>query len=129
MALQILLPVAGLALLLVVAGFFASNLARNFLQAAGYASATLVICSLSLGALLNGRGSPYNQLAPESLFDSHHCKPCHHLHALIWLAWLNFKSFHENWHLWRRNILSLASAFVFIAVISPAIYNRAWEYS
>ena len=47
--------------------------------------------------------------------------------ALLGLAYLNFKHFHENWRLWRRNLLGLTGALLFIIVSSAVIYNRVWE--
>ena len=46
---------------------------------------------------------------------------------MLWLAYLNFKNFRDGWPLWRRNLLGLAGACLFIVVTSAALYNRAWE--
>jgi hypothetical protein len=44
-----------------------------------------------------------------------------------WLAWRNFNYFQERGRVWRRNVLGLATAIVFIFISSAALYNRAWE--
>jgi hypothetical protein len=47
--------------------------------------------------------------------------------ALLWLAYRNFKEFHESRRLWRRNLVGLTTALAFVVVASAALYNRIWE--
>ena len=111
------------------AGFFASTLARNFLQALSIAIATILSCILfvSLVIFISKQQMPFfgitlwHPLLP--ILFATPVIPA----TLLWLAYLNFEHFHENWHLWRRNMLGLAGALLFIVLSSVVIYNRAWE--
>ena len=111
-----------------VAAFFASTLARNFLQALGLAIATILSCVLFVLFVVNLGNQPvffgmtlWHPILP--LFIAIPVVPA----TLLWLANLNFKHFHENWRLWRRNLLGVLGAYGFIIVISAALYNRVWE--
>jgi ABC-type transport system involved in multi-copper enzyme maturation permease subunit len=116
---------------LALVSFFASTLARSFLQAVGYGIATFIGCML---------------LIP--VFNSVHIFFLYHIFlyhvpgqsilpvvvtvptlivTLFWLAYLNFKNFRAGWPLWRRSLLGFAGAFVFIVVTTAALYNRVWE--
>lgn len=109
--------------------FFASTLARNFLQALSIAIATILSCVsfILLVAFIGEQQmtffgiTPWHPLLP--ILIAILVIPA----TLLWLAWLNFKHFHENWRLWRRNLLGVTGALLFIVVSSAAIYNRAWE--
>ena len=123
------ISIVALAAGLVWVGFFASTLARNFLQAISIAIATILSCILFVPLVLFISKqqttffgfTPWTPLLP--ILIAIPVIPA----ALLGLAYLNFKHFHENWRLWRRNLLGLAGALLFIVVSSAAIYNRAWE--
>jgi ABC-type transport system involved in multi-copper enzyme maturation permease subunit len=110
-------------------GFFASTLAKNFLQALSIAFATILGCVLFVPLVIiisKQRMTffdiiPWHPLLP--ILIAILVIPA----TLLWLAWLNFKHFHENWRLWQRNIVGIGGALLFIIVSSAAIYNRAWE--
>ena len=111
-----------------VAAFFASTLAKNFLQALGLAVATILSCVLFVLFVVNLGNQPvflgmtlWQPILP--LFMAIPVVPA----TLLWLASLNFKHFHENWRLWRRNLLGILGAYGFVIVISAALYNRVWE--
>jgi hypothetical protein len=120
------LCLVALAAWLVVVTFFASTLARSFLQAVGYAIATFIGCTMLIPAFTRGRmlfldSAPVHALLPLAI-----AVPTL-IVTLLWLAYLNFKNFRDGWPLWRRNLLGLAGAFVFIVATSAALYNRVWE--
>jgi hypothetical protein len=48
--------------------------------------------------------------------------------TLLLLAYLNFKNFRSGWPLWRRNLLVMAGAAIFVVASSTALYNRVWEF-
>jgi hypothetical protein len=108
---------------LALVSFFASTLAKSFLQAVGLGIATFFIS----GTLLISR--------PAIFHDSMSMFPLLMLViavptlivTLLWLAYLNFKNFRDGWPLWRRNLLGFGGAFVFIVATSVAFYNRVWE--
>jgi len=112
---------------LALVSFFASSLARNFLQAAGIAIVTFIGCVMLIPAIVNGR-IPFYSRSPVAhpVLTLFVAVPTITV-ALIWLAYFNFKNFRDGWPLWRRNLLGLAGAVVFITASSSAIYNRAWE--
>ena len=109
-----------------VAGFFGSSLARHFLQAIGYSIVTLITCSLTLSAFMEGRMFGFDRIPFESLLTVFIAAPVL-VGTLLWLSWLNFTNFREGWALWRRNLISFVTAIVFITITTHAIYNRAWE--
>ncbi len=47
--------------------------------------------------------------------------------AVLWLIYRNFSYFHESGRLWRRNVMGIVGALLFVFVSSALIYNRAWE--
>jgi hypothetical protein len=111
-----------------VTAFFASTLARNFLQALGFAIATILSCILFVLFVMDLGNQPvffgmtlWRPILPFLIAIP--VVPA----TLLWLANLNFKYFHENWRLWRRNLLGVLGAYGFIIVISAALYNRVWE--
>ena len=113
-----------LALGLALAGFYASTLAKNFLQALGAAVVVIIGCVLftsfagHLHSLLGIAWNPTLTICVSILTT---------LTAVPWLAWRNFNYFQESGRVWRRNILGLATAILFIFISSAALYNRAWE--
>ncbi len=115
---------AGLALV----SFFASTLARSFLQAMGMAVATLFVCATLVPVLTDGRilftghGNYYSkQFLPLAIGVPTV------MVVLLWLAYLNFNQYREGWPLWRRNLLGLAGAVLFSIAGSNALYHRVWE--
>jgi ABC-type transport system involved in multi-copper enzyme maturation permease subunit len=111
------------------AGFFASTLTKNFLQALG--TAIVIITAGCLFVSLNGFISVMNVTVFgvtlwRSALPILIAVPVIPV-ALLWLAWLNFGHFPEGWRLWRRNVLGFVVALAFVAVSSAAIYNRVWE--
>jgi hypothetical protein len=109
---------------LALAGFFASSLTKNFLQAIGLGLIT------SLGLWL---------LVPAALiWLSHYLVPNPFVSIIVmapvlvamlaWLAYLNFVDFRSGWPSWRRQLLGLCSAGVLTCAGSAALYHRAWEF-
>jgi ABC-type transport system involved in multi-copper enzyme maturation permease subunit len=111
-----------------VAAFFASTLARNFLQALGLAIATILSCILFVLFVVNFGNQPvfFGMTLWLPILPFLIAIPVIPA-TLLWLANLNFKHFHTNWRLWRRNLLGVLGAYGFIIVISAALYNRVWE--
>ena len=111
------------------AGFYASTLTSNFLQALGAALSVVLVCVLFtsfIAFVIRDRITflgitPWHSILPFLIAIP--TVPA----ALLWLAWLNFSHFREGWRLWRRNLLGLAGAALFVVLSSVAIYNRAWE--
>jgi len=118
--------ITALAAWLALVSLFASSLARNFLQAVGFAIATFVGTTLLGSALIGGRMFFLDTIPAHSVLPVVIAVPTV-IVALLWLAYLNFKNFSDGWHLWRRNLLGLAGACVLIIVTSAALYNRVWE--
>jgi len=125
-AVSIQLSIVAFAAWLALASFFASSLARNFLQAVGYTMATCIGSILLSSALASGRMIFFDSIPEHSLLPVFIAVPTV-IVTLPWLAYLNFKNFLDGWPLWRRNLLGLAGAMVVIAVTSTALYNRVWE--
>jgi alpha-tubulin suppressor-like RCC1 family protein len=119
------LAIVALAAWLALLGFFASTLARSFLQAIGLGIATFFVSSM---LLITNRQTIFFEgfLSVHSPLPSVIAVPTI-IVTLLWLAYLNFKNFRDGWPLWRRNLLGFAGAFVFIVVTSAALYNRVWE--
>ena len=109
------LGLVALAAWLALASFFASSLARNFLQAVGFAIATFVGTVLLGSALIDGRMFFLDSIPAHSVLPVVIAIPTA-IATLLWLAYLNFKNFRDGWPLWRRNLLGLAGACVFIVV-------------
>jgi ABC-type transport system involved in multi-copper enzyme maturation permease subunit len=110
-------------------GFFASTLAKNFLQALGIAIVISVagfvfVLSNGLAAVLNI--TVFGVTLWRSALPILIAVPVIPI-ALLWLAWLNFSHYREGWRLWRRNVLGFVAALAFVAVSSALIYNRVWE--
>jgi ABC-type transport system involved in multi-copper enzyme maturation permease subunit len=120
------LAIVALAAGLTFVSFYASTLARSFLQALGLAMATYAGWVLIATWIVNTksflgvvpRSSPILQVivaTPTILV------------TLRWLGYLNFTDLQHGWPLWRRNLLGLAGVVLFIIVGSALIYHRAWE--
>jgi hypothetical protein len=109
---------------LVLLSFFASTLSRSFLQAVGLGIATFFISFILVVA--NGHLISQGFVSVHSFLPAVVAVPTIII-TLLWLAYLNFKNFRPGWPLWRRNLLGFAGAFVFITVMSVALYNRVWE--
>jgi len=109
---------------LTLLGFFASTLSRSFLQAVGFGIATFFISCASL--TFNWRELFYGYTPADWLLPMILAVPTLII-TLLWLAYLNFKTFRPGWPLWRRNLLGFAGALIFVIVMSAAIYNRVWE--
>jgi ABC-type transport system involved in multi-copper enzyme maturation permease subunit len=124
------ISIVALAAGLVWVGFFASTLARNFLQALSIATVISTGCCLLIGFIAHERfqlpflllgikfWNPFLPVAIAILTS---------IAVFLWLTWRNFSLFQEGWRLWRGNLLGIMGALVFIVVSSAAIYNRAWE--
>ena len=120
------LGLVALAAWLALVSFFASSLARNFLQAVGFAIATFVGTVLLGSALIDGRMFFLDSIPAHSVLPVVIAIPTV-IVTLLWLAYLNFKNFRDGWPLWRRNLLGLVGTCVFIVVTSALLYNRVWE--
>lgn len=109
---------------LVLAGFLASTLAKNFMQALSIAIVILATCCLTYGSLHDlvfRVGWKWWGLLPA---------PIGLLTNIIFVPWLcyrNFCHFSESSLLWRRNVFGLIIALIIIFVGSAFIYHRAWE--
>ena len=118
--------VVAMAAALALVSFFASSLAKNFLQAVGIALVTFIALMMCLPTFANQRTNLLYSIAPHSILPLVLAVPAIPV-ALLWLAFLNFKNFRGGWPLWRRNLLGAGCAAAFIVVGSAAIYHRAWE--
>ncbi len=107
-------------------GFFASSLAKSFLQAISIALVTAVGLMMSITLFNFEQRSLCAWIAPHSMLPLLVAVPTVVI-TLAWLAWLNFENFREGWPLWRRTLLGAVGAFVFIVAGSAASYHRAWE--
>ncbi len=116
---------AGLSL----AAFFASTLARNFLQALSIAIVIIVGCCL-LGSFIayttQQHTSFFGIMRWPSLLTIFIAIPTMVI-VYLWLVYRNFSYFHEAGRLWWRNIVGVGSALLFVIVSSAVIYNRVWE--
>jgi hypothetical protein len=116
--------VVAVAAWLVLLSFFASTLARSFLQAVGLGIATFFI---SFALLISNSQTIFRGYMSVHSFLPIAIGVPTIIVTLLWLAYLNFKNFRPGWSLWRRNLLGFAGAFVFIIVASIALYHRVWE--
>jgi hypothetical protein len=122
-----LLPILmGTSLWLVLVGFFASSMARNFLQAVGFALVTFMATTTIFPAIANGRMIFFDRMPVGSILPLLLSIPTL-LATLFILAYLNFKDFREGWALWRRSLLYAIGALLFASLASAAVYHRAWE--
>jgi hypothetical protein len=120
------LGIAALPASLVLVSFFASSLAKNFLQAAGLAAVTFIGCTMLAPVLVNERILFYNTLPAHSILPLFIAVPTL-IVTLLWLAYLNFNNFRDGWPLVRRNVGGIIGALLFIFVSSNVLYHRAWE--
>jgi len=113
-------------------GFFASTLAKNFLQALSIAIVISVACFFGNGLLFGDHHVYDNQFVFGSirfggvLLTFSIAVLCG-LVFLPCLAYRNFSRFIEIGQVWRRNIFGLAGILLFVIISSRAIYDRAWE--
>lgn len=111
---------------LTLVSFFASSLARNFLQAVGFAIMTLIGWISIIPIFTSRHMAFYDSVAFHSILPLVIAVPTVVV-TLLGLTYRNFKSFRDGWPLWWRNLLGLVGAALFIVVGSAAIYHRAWE--
>ena len=111
---------------LALVSFFASSLAKTFLQAIGFAIVTFVGWAMLISGFAVSHRLFYGSFPTNSFLPLVISTPTI-IVTLLWLAYLNFKNYRDGWPLWRRNILGIVGALVFIAVSSTAVYNRIWE--
>jgi hypothetical protein len=111
---------------LALVSFFASTLAKSFLQAVGFGVAVFFGCVMVVPLFTNGRMFFFDSIPAQSILPLIIAVPTI-IVALLWLAYLNFNNFRDGWTLWRRNLLGFAGAIVFIVVSSLALYHRVWE--
>lgn len=110
----------GLALALI--SFYASTLARSNVQALGAALAT----ALLVWGFLVFTANPTNaRLWQGPLAFLISCPVL--VGTFVWLAYHNFSCGAEREHFWRRNLLVIAVALLFITGSSAILYNRVWE--
>jgi ABC-type transport system involved in multi-copper enzyme maturation permease subunit len=117
---------------LTLAGFLASTLARNFLQALSIAIIGIVAFAFCVGSLTAGHNLDEARLlrVGAQWWGAILPVPIGILTLAVfipWLAWRNFSRFTESGRLWRRNILGIIGAVVFVFASSAAIYHRGWE--
>jgi hypothetical protein len=122
----LILGIVALAAWLSLVSFFASSLAKSFLQAIGFAIATFIGSAMIVPVFAKGRMFFFDSLPTGSILPLVIAAPTLVV-TLLSLAYLNFKNFRDGWPLWRRNLLWFAGAFIFIVVSSTVIFNRAWE--
>jgi ABC-type transport system involved in multi-copper enzyme maturation permease subunit len=117
---------------LVLAGFFASSLARNFLQALSIGIVMLAGFFFFIMLLDQGRNPRAGEIthAGSQLWGAVLPAVIGGLTIIFYIPWLsyrNFSHFAETARLWRRTIISLIGAAIFVFATSALIYNRAWE--
>jgi len=118
--------IIGLAAWLTITSFFGSSLAKNFLQAIGFAIVTFCVCATCFSAFMNGRMFFFDSIPTQSILSLAIAVPTL-LIAIPWLAYLNYQNFREGWPLWRRNLLGVVGAILVILVVRTSLYHRPWE--
>jgi ABC-type transport system involved in multi-copper enzyme maturation permease subunit len=111
------------------AAFFASTLARSFLQALGLAIVIATVCGVAasfIGHIWAGQAS-FLRIIPVPLSLRILIAIPTMAVLYLWLACRNFSCFQESGRLWRRNVFGVIGALLFVFVSSAAIYNRPWE--
>ena len=118
--------IVALATWLTFVSFYASTLARSFLQALGLAVATFAGWVLIATWIVNTRS--FFGIVPLSspILEAIVAVPTVVV-TLLWLGYLNFTNSQSGWPLWRRNLMGMMGAVLFILVASALIYHRAWE--
>ncbi len=120
------LGIVAFAAWLTFVSFFASTLAKSFLQAVGFGIATFIGCVLVVPLFANGRMLFLDSTPALAILPLVIAVPTI-IATLFWLAYLNFNNFRDDWALWRRNLGGIVGALLFIFISSNAIYHRAWE--
>ena len=115
--LRFALVASGAAFGLTLLALFASSLARNFMQALGFAVVTIIGCGL-YEWLVSGLA-----VGPLALIFSIPAA----LLVFVWLTYANFKRGQERERLWRRNFSGLAAAISLVLVSAAVVYHRGWE--
>ena len=119
---------AGLSLI----SLFASSLSRHFLQGLTITFVTGIGLGM-FGFLLRVLSFDGNNYQPETIrlwswqVATLFAVPTW-TGLFFWLAWRNYKLFHEHKRRLRMNILGIMGALAFIVVGSAAMYGRTWEY-
>lgn len=107
-------------------GFYASTLSRSVVQAMAVAVAVAGAC-ISFVALMAATTEYLDVWRWHGgallLYFATPILPT----ILIWLAYRNFRSVSEGWHLWRWNLQVLVFLIAAVLLVSGALYNRAWE--
>ncbi len=111
---------------LTLVSFFASTLAKSFLQAVGLGVATFFVCVLVVPLFTSGRMLFLDSISTRHILPLIIAVPTI-IVTLLWLAYLNFNNFRDGWPLVRRNVGGIIGALLFIFVSSNALYHRAWE--
>jgi ABC-type transport system involved in multi-copper enzyme maturation permease subunit len=109
--------------------FFASTLARNFLQALSISIVIIVgffLLTASVTYLIELHFSCFGILPWPSVLPILLGVPTL-LVTLQWLVYRNFNWFQEGWRLWKGNIRLVGWAMLFVFVSSATLYNRVWE--
>ena len=111
------------------AAFFASMLARSFLQAFSIAIVIATGCGVVasfIGYIWEQHVSFFGIIPWPWAWPILITIPTMAV-LYLWLACRNLSRFQEGGRLWRGNLLSIMGASVFIIVSSAVIYNRPWE--
>jgi ABC-type transport system involved in multi-copper enzyme maturation permease subunit len=113
------------------AAFYASTLAKNFLQALSVAIVIVFVGFFVFQSLVH---SPF---LAEGFYSFGRVTVGASmlilvgvptiLAALFWLCFRNFSQPVEPARLWRRNLLTIVGVMLFVPICSVAIYNRVWE--
>jgi hypothetical protein len=122
----VLLGIIGLSVWLSLVSFFASSLARNFLQAVGFAIGTFIVSAMIIPAVAHWRMLFFDSLPVNTILPLLIATPTLAV-TLVLLAYLNYKNFRDGWFLLRRSVFVLAGATVFVTVSSAVLHSRAWE--
>ncbi|HEY4415864.1 MAG TPA: hypothetical protein VGO57_09245 [Verrucomicrobiae bacterium] len=126
------LAFGALAFGLTLAGFWASTLAKNFLHALSIAIVICVVCCFFCVFMtaVHGESADDWRLAGSKWWGAFWPIAIGILAipaVIPWLAWRNFNRFAETERLWRRNLLGVGLALIFVFASSALIYNRTWE--
>jgi ABC-type transport system involved in multi-copper enzyme maturation permease subunit len=117
---------------LTLVGFFASTLAKNFMQALSIAIVGTVACFFFEVFLTRGN-SIYNGefiRVGTSVWGGFLPMLIGLLTIVLfipWLAYRNFSHFVERGRFLRRNVFCILGAVLFVFTSSAVIYNRVWE--
>jgi ABC-type transport system involved in multi-copper enzyme maturation permease subunit len=124
-----LIAIVALAAGLAGVSFFASTLARNFLQALSLAIVISVGCGFFVAFIgfLGDQKATFFGLMPMPWLLLFLIGMPVLLVLFLWLGYRNFCDYQESGRLWRRNLLGLLGALLFVCASSALIYNRPWE--